>query len=75
MLISDICIDGKRSWFGDFGPLEKYGEASFQCCVMLIDSKFGDLEMLQKLIGMIYRIVRFQRAVYMLNGFLELYLR
>ena len=50
-------------------------EASFQCCVMLIDSKFGDFEMLQKLIGMIYRIVRLQRAVYMLNGFLELYLR
>ena len=56
--------------------MEKYGEASFQCCVMLIDdSKFGDFEMLQKLIGMIYRIVRLQRAVYMLNGFLELYLR
>ena len=42
---------------------------------MLIDSKFGDFEMLQKLIGVIYRIVRLERAVYMLNGFLELYLR
>ena len=53
--------------------MEKYGEASFQCCVMLIDGKFGDFEMLQKLIGMICRIVRLQRAVYMLNGLLELH--
>ena len=43
--------------------------------MLIDDSKFGDFEMLQKLIGVIYRIVRLQRAVYMLNGFLELYLR